>query len=402
MTSELDQSLPQERDAVGNKVKQPRNTATGMLTYFSAIERLCEEKSISPENVDQFFRVHWLRDSVGGSFKRAQEMFLKYIEYVETVPEEARQLAIPKGITTAVDDLMSLITWYYRMSYEDIQSDKVKELVSHIQALQTDIGNHETRHREHEEEIVHQKSINRQLFEKLEKCTLSLSDTTLKYEQSRDENLALEQQRNKIQSEADRLQLSCDNLTSQLSERRHDLASQQDYLKQLVSESRTQQGEISSLRSERNTLKSTVVELSNKLETAATAMATLKTEHARELDAALKSHARAESQLRELGEQCETATSELETLKGHYREARVQNETLSGQLNEKSEINKGLVEGMLTLKEELFTASSLLTAEKAISANLKETVAMLSGAATPRAVKPVKNVKAGSKKSDKP
>lgn len=128
MTSELDQSLPQERDAEGNKAKQPRNTATGMLTYFSAIERLCEEKNISPENLDQFFRVHWLRDAVGGSFKRAQEMFLKYIEYVETVPEEARQLAIPKGITTAVDDLMSLITWYYRMSYEEIQSDKVKEL----------------------------------------------------------------------------------------------------------------------------------------------------------------------------------------------------------------------------------------------------------------------------------
>ncbi|MCG0456648.1 hypothetical protein L6R44_11075 [Enterobacter cloacae complex sp. ECC445] len=402
MTSELDQSLPQERDAEGNKAKQPRNTATGMLTYFSAIERLCEEKKISPENLDQFFRVHWLRDAVGGSFKRAQEMFLKYIEYVETVPEEARQLAIPKGITTAVDDLMSLINWYYRMSYEDIQSDKVKELASHIQALQTDIGNHETRHRTNEEEIGHLKNINRQLSEELERCTLSLSDTTLKYEQSRDENLELEQQRNKTQSEADRLKLSNDSLTSQLKERREELATQQDYLKQLVSESRTQQGEISSLRSERDTLNSAVAELNDKLEAAATVITTMKTEHARELDSALKSLAQAESQLRDLGEQCETATTELDTLKGNYREVLVQNESLSGQLNEKSEINKDLVEGMQTLKEELLTTNSLLTAEKAISSSLKETVAMLSGAATPRAVKPVKSVKAGSKKNDKP
>lgn len=402
MTSELDQSLPQERDAKGNKAKQPRNTATGMLTYFSAIERLCEEKNISPENLDQFFRVHWLRDAVGGSFKRAQEMFLKYIEYVETVPEEARQLAIPKGITTAVDDLMSLITWYYRMSYEDIQSDKVKELVSHIQALQTDIGNHETRHRKNEEEIGHLKSVNRQLSEELQRCTLSLSDTTLKYEQSRDENLELEQQRNKTQSEADRLQLSNDSLTSQLSERRQELATQQDYLKQLVSESRTQQGEISSLRSERDTLKSAAVELNDKLETAVSAMVTLKTEHAQELDAALKNQAQTESQLRDLGERCETITSELNTLKDNYRESLVQNETLSGQLIEKSNINKDLVEGMQTLKEELLTTNSLLTAERAISASLKETVAMLSGATATRTVKPVKSVKASSKKNDKP
>ena len=149
-------------------------------------------------------------------------------------------------------------------------------------------------------------------------------------------------------------------------------------------------------------MKSAAVELNDKLETAATAMVTMKTEYAQELDAALKNQAQAESQLRNLGERYETITSELNTLKDNYTEALVQKETLSGQLNERSDINKGLVAGMQTLKEELLTTNSLLTAEKAISASLKETVAMLSGAAATRNAKPVKSVKAGSKKSDKP
>ena len=402
MTSELDQSLPPELDASGEKVKQPRNTSIGMLDYFSTIERLCKEKDINPENLEHFFKVHWLRNAVGGSFKRSQEMFEKYIHYVETVPEEARVLAIPKGITTAVDDLMSLITWYYRMSYEDIQSDKVKELVAHIQTLQTDIGDLEARHRVNEGEIVHHKDAVRLLTAELDTCNLKLSDVTLNYEQTREDNLTLEQQREKAQTEADRLQLVCDSLTNQLAERRQELSSQQEYLKQLVSESKTQQGEISSLVRERDTLKATASDLTAKLGIAATTLSTLKSDHAQELNAAVENCAKTESKFRTLEERCESVTTEFDLLKAKHKEASSQNENLFSQLREKSQLNQDLEEGMMKLKEELLNANALLAAEKTISANMKETISMLSGAVTQRPKKQEKTTKAGSKNAEKP
>lgn len=47
-------------------------------------------EKINPENIDLSFKVHWLRNAVGGSFARSQEMFAEYQKYVKEVPEEAR------------------------------------------------------------------------------------------------------------------------------------------------------------------------------------------------------------------------------------------------------------------------------------------------------------------------
>lgn len=402
MTSELDQSLPQERDTEGRKLKQPRNTSIGMLDYFSTIERLCEEKGIHPDNLNQFFRVHWLRDAVGGSFKRAQEMFEKYIHYVETVPEEARALAIPPGITTAVDDLLSLITWYYRMSYEDIQNDKVKELLARIESLQSDNDDHLDRHRVNEAEIAQHKDTGRTLSAQLETTNQALNEAISNLEQTRLDNATLGHQRDTAQAEAGRLQKLCDSLTSQLAERRQEMADQQEYLKQLVTESKNQQGEINNLVRERDDLKQTSSDRAAKFEQATDAFATQKLEHARDLKTALDNCSESDKKVSHLEDKLGGVTTELDMMKGKYQDVINLNDSLNVKLQEKSQQAIKQEEGVLKLKDELLQTKALLAAEKSISASMKETISVLSGGISPRAPKQTKPAKAGNKKVDKP
>ena len=401
MTSELDQSLPPERDTHGNTAKQPRNTSIGMLDYFSTIERLCQEKNIHPDNLEQFFKVHWLRNAVGGSFKRAQEMFENYIKYIETVPEEARALAIPPGITTAMNDLLSLITWYYRMSYEEIQNDKVKELLTRIDQLQSDNEDHLTRHRANEAEIAQYKDTVRTLNAKLETTDHTLNETISNLEQTRLDNTALGHQRDTAQAEADRLQQSCDNLTSQLAERKQELADQQTYLKQLVTESRHQQDQINSLVRERDGLIQTTSDLDSKLKQATDMLATQKSEHTRELGIASENCSKSEQKANKLESEFGKVSAELDATKGKHQEVIILNDHLTIQLQEKAQQSAAQDEEMRKLKEELLQTKAMLVAEKSISATMKDTISMLSGGISPRQPKQTKSSKPVSKKTDK-
>jgi hypothetical protein len=104
------------------------------VKYFTEIEQICLDKSISTENLDQFFKAHWLRDKMG-SFARAQEMLAAYKQYVDEVPEEARAIEIPDQIKDAFSDFTAFITWYFRLSYTAIQSDSVKIAKAEITQL---------------------------------------------------------------------------------------------------------------------------------------------------------------------------------------------------------------------------------------------------------------------------
>lgn len=79
------------------------------VKYFTEIEQICLDKSISTENLDQFFKAHWLRIK-WGSFARAQEMLAAYKQYVDEVPEEARAIEIPDQIKDAFSDFTAFIT----------------------------------------------------------------------------------------------------------------------------------------------------------------------------------------------------------------------------------------------------------------------------------------------------
>ncbi|XJX77065.1 hypothetical protein ACH9AC_08960 [Salmonella enterica subsp. enterica serovar Agona] len=117
---EVQNDIRSESTEKSKEMGRSRYSSIAMIDYFNAIERLCKEKEINPENIDLSFKVHWLRNAVGGSFARSQEMFAEYQKYVKEVPEEARYLDIPDEVKVALGDIISYITWHYRRSYTAI------------------------------------------------------------------------------------------------------------------------------------------------------------------------------------------------------------------------------------------------------------------------------------------
>ncbi|ECA3987925.1 ATP/GTP-binding protein, partial [Salmonella enterica subsp. enterica serovar Anatum] len=79
---EVQNDIRSESTEKSKEMGRSRYSSIAMIDYFNAIERLCKEKEINPENIDLSFKVHWLRNAVGGSFARSQEMFAEYQKYV--------------------------------------------------------------------------------------------------------------------------------------------------------------------------------------------------------------------------------------------------------------------------------------------------------------------------------
>ncbi|WRQ40961.1 hypothetical protein U5L97_02020 [Salmonella enterica] len=46
-------------------LKNSPYSSIAKVKYFTEIEQICLDKSISTENLDQFFKAHWLRDKMG-------------------------------------------------------------------------------------------------------------------------------------------------------------------------------------------------------------------------------------------------------------------------------------------------------------------------------------------------
>lgn len=370
MTSETVSSLPPENkeDAVQTP-RQPRNTAIDTRDYFNTIEKLCEEKEISPENLEQFFRVHWLRNAVGGSFSRAQEMYDKYKNYVDTVPEEARQLAVPEGIHNAVNDLMSFVSWFYRMSYDEIQNDKVKEVVQQNQTLQEELTRTLTRLDDAEARNLSLSEENSSLQTELAEQQNAVRELQESLQESRGTVATVSRQRDDATSEVRLLQQSAETLTQQLNERKQELASQLDYQKKLIEENRTQQTEINGLTNQCDQLKLSVSDLMQKL------------------DVQTKTLTEAQARVDEMEQERKTLVQDLEQTRAERVKASEENEHLKSdvhQLNDKvqeqTRIQASMTRENQQLKEEVMSLKATLTAEKTIADSLRGTLDSLTSA----------------------
>ncbi|MGV7963845.1 hypothetical protein QPK13_23115 [Photorhabdus tasmaniensis] len=244
-------------------LKVSRYSSIAMINYFNAIEQICEEKGINPANVEQFFKVHWLRDRVGGSFARSQEMLGVFKDYINNVPEEARDLDVPEPVKIALCDMTSFITWFFRMSYTKIQSESVKKAKAISSQLQQEVT---------------------RLLEQLAQSTDKVADLTqenlnlntqLKQQQELSSKLgtslsAAEAELASRQSELDHAnneirlsQQTVGTLNQQLVERKQELANQYEYQKQLIEENKKQQAEITGITSQCEHLKQTVSDLTS-------------------------------------------------------------------------------------------------------------------------------------------
>lgn len=370
MTSETVSSLPPENKEEAVKTpRQPRNTAIDTRDYFNTIEKLCEEKEISPENLEQFFRVHWLRNAVGGSFSRAQEMFDKYKNYVDTVPEEARQLAVPEGIHNAVNDLMSFVSWFYRMSYDEIQNDKVKEVVQQNQTLQEEITRTLTRLDDAEARNLSLSEENSSLQTELAEQQKAVRELQESLQESRGTVATVTRQRDDAISEIRLLQQSAETLTQQLNERKQELASQLDYQKTLIEENRTQQTEINGLTNQCDQLKLSVSDLMQKL------------------DVQTKTLTEAQARVDELEQERKTLAQDLEQTRAERVKASEENEhlksevqQLNGEVQEQARTQTSMTRENQLLKEEVMSLKATLTAEKTIADSLRGTLDSLTSA----------------------
>ncbi|HHN6585517.1 TPA: hypothetical protein ACP61A_004622, partial [Escherichia coli] len=334
-----------------------RYSSIAMINYFNCIEQICEEKGFSPENVEQFFRVHWLRGKVGGSFARAQEMYGKYVDYINNVPEEARTLEIPEQIKIALCDLTSFITWYYRMSYTQIQSDGVKKAEAVSSRLQEQVTELLERLSKSADEVTELTRNNHSLTNQLEhqkditgKLEVALADT-------RNELKALSSDLEHARSENRLLEQSTKALDQQLNERRQEMADQLKYQKQLVKENKAQQAELSGLARQCDTLKQTVSGLkSSSSETEQDLAATLK--HSSALKDRL---AECEDELAATRAELEKEEGETERLAAEVKRLKEENQQLLAQRSEQTT-------EILNLRNQALSMEATLNAEKTISA----------------------------------
>ena len=103
------------------------------VKYFTEIEQICLDKSISTENLDQFFKAHWLRDKMGiFAGLRRDAGGLQAMR--DEVPEEARAIEIPDQIKDAFSDFTAFITGTSAF-LTAIQSDSVKIAKAEITQL---------------------------------------------------------------------------------------------------------------------------------------------------------------------------------------------------------------------------------------------------------------------------
>ena len=216
-------------------LKNSPYSSIAKVKYFTEIEQICLDKSISTENLDQFFKAHWLRDKMGGSFARAQEMLAAYKQYVDEVPEEARAIEIPDQIKDAFSDFTAFITWYFRLSYTAIQSDSVKSAKAEITQLRQRNAEilEELSQSKEQATVLNNEKVNLiNLLEQQRELSSKLEDSL----QEAEETLARTQSElQHAQNEIQLLQQTVETLNQQLSERKQELASQQEYRKRRLS-----------------------------------------------------------------------------------------------------------------------------------------------------------------------
>lgn len=371
MTSENEKELPPEAIGIVKNKNVPKNTSLRVENYFNAIEQLCEAKGVHPYNAATFLKVHSLRNAVGGSFSRAQEMYKGYLDYLDSVPEEARDIPLPEGIQTAITDLMSFLTWYFRLSYSEIQNDEVKRLTATNTSLLSDIGTQ----REHLDEAQSQ---NLRLTDQNLVLTAELQELTIRLQQEQEllhqTQEALAGKTSELVSavnESSLLNQKNDTLSLQLSERKDEIAAHLEYQKRLNDEARTQQTEISDLRNQREKLTLTLSDLKQ------------------EVDAKTRSLTEAKDQVNAFERRNTELEGELSRLAVHSEQLQIEKAEQGKQLTRLTEDAQGINKEMTALRQQLQQLSeeglnlrASLTAEKTIADSLRITVDTLTSAMT--------------------
>lgn len=63
--SNLSEETTKKRPLSPELLKNSPYSSIAKVKYFTEIEQICLDKGISTENLDQFFKAHWLRDKMG-------------------------------------------------------------------------------------------------------------------------------------------------------------------------------------------------------------------------------------------------------------------------------------------------------------------------------------------------
>lgn len=352
-------------------LKKSPYSSIDKVKYFTEIEQICLDKSISTENIDQFFKAHWLRDKMGGSFARAQEMLAAYRQYMDEVPEEARAIEIPEQIQEAFSDFTAFITWYFRLSYTAIQSDSVK--IAKAESTQLRQQNAEML-----EELLQQKEqvtvLNNEKVNLINQLDQQ-RELSGKFEDSlheAEEKLATT--RSELQhalNESQLIQQTVGTLNQQLSERKAELASQQEYQKQLNDENKSQQVELTARNSQNEHLQRTVADLKDSVSQLEQDLTSAQS-HASELSSSLADKDTALTLVR----------SALSTAKGENEQLRAEAQRLADENLAAREMQTARTEELQQLRNQMIAMEATLNAEKTIAESLRGTVRQLTDAMT--------------------
>ncbi|EGE2353460.1 hypothetical protein DL738_11445 [Escherichia coli] len=368
-TSNLSEEFKENSTLSPDLLKNSPYSSIAKVKYFTEIEKICFEKSINTENIDQFFKAHWLRDKMGGSFARAQEMLATYKEYINEVPEEARAIEIPDQIKDAFSDFTAFITWYFRLSYTAIQSDSVKNARAESTQLQQRNAEllEELSQSKDQLSVLNNEKIN--LINQLEQQR----ELSSKLEDSlRDAEEKLSERQSELQHAKNEIQLikqTVETLNQQLSERKQELASQQEYQKRLNEENKSQQVELTGLTSQNEHLKQAVSDLNVSVS---------------QLEQDLSSERSLSSELRSsLAEKVTTLTvvrSELTTAKGENDQLRAETERLTEEIQLSRQAQTAQTEELMQLRNQVISVEATLNAEKSIAESLRGTIDRLTDA----------------------
>ncbi|HFV9914998.1 TPA: hypothetical protein ACIBH9_003649 [Salmonella enterica subsp. diarizonae serovar 61:l,v:z35] len=367
--SNLSEETPKTPPLSPELLKNSPYSSIAKVKYFTEIEQICLDKSINTENLEQFFKTHWLRDKMGGSFARAQEMLAAYKQYVAKVPEEARAIEIPDQIKEAFSDFTAFITWYFRLSYTAIQDDSVK--IAKAESTQLRQRNaeilEELSQSKEQVTVLNNEKVN--LINQLEQqreLSSKLGDSL----QEAEETLAgTQSELQHAQNEIQLIQQTVGTLNQQLSERKQELASQQEYQKQLYDENKAQQVELTTLNSQNEQLQRTVSDLKSSVS---------------QLEQDLSSERSLSSELRSsLAEKVTTLTvvrSELSTAKGENDQLRAETERLTEEIQLSRQAQTAQTEELMQLRNQVISVEATLNAEKTIAESLRGTIDRLTEA----------------------
>lgn len=369
--SSLSEDTPKTPPLSPELLKNSPYSSIAKVKYFTEIEQICLDKSISTENLDQFFKAHWLRDKMGGAFARAQEMLAAYKQYVDEVPEEARAIEIPDQIKDAFSDFTAFITWYFRLSYTAIQSDSVKIAKAEITQLRhrnAEILEELSQSKEQATVLNNEKVNLINLLEQQRELSSKLEDSL----QEAEETLAgTQSELQHAQNEIQLLQQTVGTLNQQLSERKQELASQQEYQKQLNDENKAQQVELTALNSQNENLQRTVSDLKSSVSQLEQDLSSSQS-HASELSSSLAEKDTALTLVR----------SELSTAKGTNEQLRAEAQRLADENLVSKKVQTDLTEELQQLRNQMMSMEATLNAEKTIAESLRGTIKQLTEAMT--------------------